>query len=100
MDDLAERIAKLKELEAKAAAGPWTVDQTKDEYGDPEWWVNYPDGTPYPGDCSVLTKDNAYLIANLRNNALPIIEALESENEKLRADLKCEHEAWERLAEP
>ena len=80
MNDLAERIAKLRELEAEATETKWTSKPFQNSDDDDEWLVMFPSGE----DCSVLYKQDADFIVYLRNNALPIIEALESENAKLQ----------------
>lgn len=71
MTELKERIAKLKELEAKATSGEWQ--------GDLENCLTTKEQHVYFNNAC-----DAKLTAYLRNNALAIIEELEAENEELK----------------
>lgn len=102
MTTLAERIAKLKELEEKATPGEWrpgrpdarsfdgvTGEEFKNVYSDDDRGGEHL-GQRIPFVVAIGKGDpteNAELIAYLRNNALSIIEELVAENEKLEADL-------------
>ena len=83
---LAERIAKLKELDGKATPSEWDVsendkEETILERGDD--WIAL---LPHQGVTSIQerARHNAELIAYLRNNALDIIEELEAERDEWR----------------
>lgn len=109
-----EQIAKLLELEAKATKGPWHKGNNGYEDGDPRNpafpGVHDASGLPHGSDficVSLGTSEechaNSDLIAFLRNNAIPLCNALEAaqnENAELSRRLEAAREALDRIRRP
>ena len=81
----------IRELEAKATPGPWHHHDTHihARYETKSGIRHYAvvDALNHGGMASQESAENVALIEMLRNNALPEIECLEAENERLKARL-------------
>ena len=86
-------IERLRELEKKATPGEWVYQESVCGVLLPprkKLPANQQQIKIYPAHDSSFTaqnKENLNFIATLRNDGMPLIEALQAENERLRADI-------------
>ena len=87
-------IERLKKIESRATPGPWTNCEYQPNRIEAQAQTCPDTG---PSICNIIYNDDysdrqyadAKLITALRNNAIPLLEELSAENERLRKELEA-----------